>query len=72
MGHTLTPPPQVSGMLRNPVHFNRVLAYAKKYLPPTHPLAAKGWKRMPAGMHTLPQGEGADPAKYVDSSDEED
>jgi hypothetical protein len=26
---------------------------------------------MPAGMHTLPQGEGAEPAAYVDSSDEE-
>jgi hypothetical protein len=27
---------------------------------------------MPGGMHTLPQGEGAEPAAYVDSSDEED
>jgi hypothetical protein len=69
---TMTPPPQRTGMLRDTAHFNRVLAYAKKYLPPTHPLAAKGWKCMPAGMHTLPQGEGAEPAAYVDSSDEED
>ena len=69
---TLTPPGQVSGMLREPVHFNAALAYAKKFLPPAHPLAQKGWKRMPGGMHTLPLGEGAEPAAYVDSSDEED
>jgi hypothetical protein len=69
---TMTPPPQISGMLREEEHFNKVLAYAKKYLPATHPLAQKGWKRMPGGMHTLPQGEGAEPAAYVDSSDEED
>ena len=53
---TMTPPPQITGMLREDKHFNAVLAYAKTYLPPAHPLAAMGWKRMPGGMHTLPRG----------------
>eukprot|EP00966_Prymnesium_polylepis_P255871 5911346-Prymnesium_polylepis.2 len=69
---TMTPPPQVSGMLRTDEQLNKVMQWAKTYLPPTHPLAQKGWKRMPGGMHTLPRGEGADPAVYVDSSDEEE
>jgi hypothetical protein len=50
---TLTHPPMVCGMMREVRHFNRVLAYAKAHLPATHPLAKKGWKRLPSGVHTL-------------------
>ena len=61
------------GMERRPIDRGvfAALRYAKTNLPATHPLAQKGWKRMPGGMHTLPRGEGADPAVYADSSDEE-
>mmetsp|Transcript_15881 Transcript_15881/g.23900 ORF Transcript_15881/g.23900 Transcript_15881/m.23900 type:complete len:302 (-) Transcript_15881:168-1073(-) len=51
---TMTPPPQVKGMLRKKKHFDSVLAYAKKFLPHTHPLAVKGWKQLPEGIHSLP------------------
>jgi len=51
---TMTPPPQTKGMLRKAKHFSRVLEYAKECLPSTHPLAAKGWKSLPYGVHTLP------------------
>jgi hypothetical protein len=50
---TLTHPPMVCGMMREVRHFNRVLAYAKAHLPATHPLARKGWKLLPSGVHTL-------------------
>mmetsp|Transcript_19620 Transcript_19620/g.49002 ORF Transcript_19620/g.49002 Transcript_19620/m.49002 type:complete len:348 (-) Transcript_19620:89-1132(-) len=65
---TMTTPPQVRGMMRDAKHFNAVLAYAKEFLPHSHPLAAKGWKRLPPGVHTLP-AHVAVPAG--DSSDEE-
>ena len=50
---TLTKPHQHSGMLTQLRHFNSVLEYAKKYLPPSHSLAKKGWKELPPGAHTL-------------------
>ena len=50
---TLTKPHQHSGMLTQLRHFNSVLEYAKKCLPPSHSLAKKGWKELPPGVHTL-------------------
>jgi len=65
---TMTTPPQMQGMLRKEKHFNRVLAYAKKFLPDTHLLALKGWKSLPDGVHTLP----SHVAVPADTSDDED
>ena len=50
---TLEKPHQYEGMLLESKHFNSVLAYAKKYLPPYHTLAKKGWKELPGGVHTM-------------------
>jgi len=64
---TMTTPPQLQGMLRKQKHFDSVLAYAKKFLPDTHTLAAKGWKVLPDGVHTLP----SHVAVPADSSEED-
>lgn len=66
---TMTPPPQINGLLRKKKHFDRVLAYAKKFLPDTHPLAVKGWKNLADGVHTLPNSV-AVPAESSDDNDE--
>ena len=50
---TLTPAGMDTGMMKLEKHFNRVLAYVKKQLPDAHLLAAKGWRELPAGQHTL-------------------
>ena len=51
---TLKIPHMKRGMLKERQHLNKVLAYVKTHLPAAHPLALKGWKRLPAGVDTLP------------------
>lgn len=66
---TLTPAGMTKGMMKEPKHFNRVLAYVKSKLPDAHGLAAKGWRELPAGSHTLPKHIAV--PGCVDSSDAE-
>ena len=50
---TMTPAPMLRGMLKEEKHFNTAVRYVKKFLPAAHPLVVKGWKRLPAGAHSL-------------------
>ena len=59
-------------MLKEEKHFNTAVRYVKKCLPAAHPLVAKGWKRLPAGAHSLSKKQAVPVGQWsdYDSSDE--
>ena len=60
---------RVLELLKEKKHFSLVVEYCKKNLPNHHPLAEKGWKRLPFGEDMLPDHVAVPVG--LDSSDEE-